>query len=891
SPRSSVSYFAVEIAGWFVIPSLYLKDLYYFFEKLERNGYIIKKILIQHDHAGNILNLNYFREFYRKDRMINPDHSQYQKKYEIDFNFNLKIEKTHDVSILEYIILNRIMFWSTSGFSFERRTETLKTIKSDLFHEILSRRTTIRRLIKNIEIFHEDKELKTDFLDFITNNERFGFFFIKEWLEKLIFSLKLIKKVLDPETNLKNIYQVQDFMRKANISTNIYENLLLENEDIMKRIFQDFLPKYFENRGGFKQEIEKYQRFLNLLESCFRLKIFDLKAIKRIIKDETIKNRIYSIKQNKLNEILQNYKLRNITSRDIDDILDLFLNKSVIKPLLINTINTTNFAKYFIEMIIIDNKETDDILNKIKAFFPRVVNDSGINFFSNERLRLVQLYLPNITEEEKELLIAIILNLFSENIISLKRYFFEGFLTPGDLKDFFDINNREFFYTPDLFEQFYIYINKIFGNELNSIEEKKFNKSVLFWSKNKNFKNLVKQIDDRVSREQTEFDFNKLSNLVNFHKNLEKIIITQDKMKLLKTQDFFQKYVKTIKFKPTLHHFNIGQYYLHIRPKDLNEIDFKLLFQNTFQKVKYPAYIDDTPSLFIKFLFPYRNPNMTYINWLAKSKKIISEYCIFYVKKFYPILHFDYNLGSNGWELEANHFKAFLQKVLFEPGYSKELSILKEFNIGDSRNSKNYSPNSDEFKNLSEIFDWKSIDLKSILGSRNYSLIDKITSLIQNNLIVPYIKLKNLDLQDKIYIILPSVEKKSIEVIIKVFSFFNYCFIYEIEGEFFIYENLDEIKFENGLLIKLYLPQTEISNFQKNFDLLFHYLKIKKYLILNDMVNGEELIKNIYGSSKFLETYNPLKNLIWNDKDRIWINHKLFNEKFEPIYPDLIPKN
>jgi len=134
------------------------------------------------------------------------------------------------------------------------------------------------------------------------------------------------------------------------------------------------------------------------------------------------------------------------------------------------------------------------------------------------------------------------------------------------------------------------------------------------------------------------------------------------------------------------------------------------------------------------------------------------------------------------------------------------------------------------------------------------------------------------------------LNKESIEVIIKVFSYFNYCFIYEIEGEFFIYENLDVIKFENGLLIKLYLPQTEISNFQKNFDLLFQFLKIKKYLILNDMVDGEQLIKNTYGSLKFLESYNPLKNLIWNDKDKIWMNHKLFNEKFEPIYPDLIPK-
>lgn len=91
-------------------------------------------------------------------------------------------------------------------------------------------------------------------------------------------------------------------------------------------------------------------------------------------------------------------------------------------------------------------------------------------------------------------------------------------------------------------------------------------------------------------------------------------------------------------------------------------------------------------------------------------------------------------------------------------------------------------------------------------------------------------------------------------------------------------------------MIKLYLPLTEISEFQRIFDLLFHFLEIDKYLILNDMVDGKNLIKNIYGNLKFLDSYNPLKNLKWNDKDKIWMNHKLFNEKFEPFYSDLIPK-
>ena len=38
-------------------------------------------------------------------------------------------------------------------------------------------------------------------------------------------------------------------------------------------------------------------------------------------------------------------------------------------------------------------------------------------------------------------------------------------------------------------------------------------------------------------------------------------------------------------------------------------------------------------------------------------------------------------------------------------------------------------------------------------------------------------------------------------------------------------------------------------------------------------------------------TCNPITNLKWNEKDKIWMNHKLYTEKFEKIYPDLIPQD
>lgn len=134
---------------------------------------------------------------------------------------------------------------------------------------------------------------------------------------------------------------------------------------------------------------------------------------------------------------------------------------------------------------------------------------------------------------------------------------------------------------------------------------------------------------------------------------------------------------------------------------------------------------------------------------------------------------------------------------------------------------------------------------------------------------------------------LPEIKKELNEKIIKIFSFFNRCRIYETEGEYFIYGFEKEKSFENGLLIELWFPQCELDEFFNIFDLLFQYLEIKHYIILTDLVKGKTLLKSIYESLEFLKEYNPLLNLKWNEKDKIWMNHKLFNERMEKIYPDL----
>ncbi len=231
-----------------------------------------------------------------------------------------------------------------------------------------------------------------------------------------------------------------------------------------------------------------------------------------------------------------------------------------------------------------------------------------------------------------------------------------------------------------------------------------------------------------------------------------------------------------------------------------------------------------------------------------------------------------------------------MQNVLFNPAYEANISEIREFDLNEISDPSIYGPDTQEYDALTHIYNTHSIDIKSYLGTRNFTAINKIIELLKKKLIFPYLSLKNLDFQDKISIILPDIKQEFNEKIIKIFSFFNVCRIYEIEGEFFIYGFQKARSFENGLMINLWFPKCELNEFLNVFGLLFEYLEIKHYVILTDLVNGKNLLKSVYGNLNFLKDYNPLKNLLWDNKNKIWMNHKLFTRKDEPIYRDLILK-
>lgn len=894
SSRSSPGKFSYEISFWLFSPKSYENDIIRFIEKLEEFGYIIDKTLIlQKEFKNNSINLNYFRNYYKKGRLINPKHPNYDEKYEISFETFYGSQKLQrEWTILDTMILENIVQWNVEAIGFERRTNVFRLIKSRIIYEILSQKNLIKNIKKKIQIIQDNTKIKQFFITLLNNNKNFGFFYIKEYLEGIKKYLVKVDKILFRNPDIKNIFQFQEYIKKNGIFNKLDEAILFDRTDLKKDVFNRFIPLYFNNIEAFKEHL----KYIGILSDFFKysnkLKIFNINALMRIIEDKFVSEKIYIKKQEKLDNIRQGIKNKKITGIVVDEIIDEFCNTEppLLIPFLISTLNTSNFAKYYLELIIKYSTETIEILSKIKHYFPRFVFIYGLNPFIKKKIIQIFIHIVNLNSIEKKILMTIFNNFLKDEIISVKRYFSDGFIEMPNIRSYYDLESQSFFYTKDLFEQYFNFVKTILGTKFKKFIEAPLKNQNLLWSSKESFDELINLVEDRFSRQQIDFNAKKLQDLEEFHSNLENLILNVQNFKQVKQSKFFKQYIKSIKFFPNFRNYGISHYFLYIRPLDLNQIDFRLLFNNTFQKIKFQASIGNNQSFFISYLFPFRNPNMSYINWLTKSKRIILEYCIFYIKSIHLILNFDRNLDSSGWDLDHKKFETHIQQILFNQKFKKFPLEIKTLKLSAPSTFQFLGPDTPNFTKLNNIYRIESIDIKSIVGTKRHSQEKAIIDLLKAKHLFPYLKLKNLDFQDKIYIILINLNKETIDKIIRIFSFFNYGFIYEIEGDYFIQELLDDGKFENGLMIKLYFPLCEISAFLKIFRKLFQFLHIKNFLILNDLISGKNLIKSIYSDLEISKEYNPLINLRWNNKDKIRMNNKLFNEKFEPFYPDLIPK-
>jgi len=882
-PRVSNANFSLELTGFFVIPRVYIKDLLYMIEKMERSNYIISKHCSMARDYSILVNLNYFLDSYKHGQILNIKNKNYSKSYELVFTltYNQEFNKIC-LTLLDFLILERIRYFSYLGVTFSRRREISNIIKSDFYDYIIAENNLIENLEESFKKLMNFPNLRNHFKNFLERNQKFGFFYLKGELDKW----KTYFNIIEQKSDLFDIFEFKEFIEKETIIHVIEESGIFNEVDLKSYGFKSLFSDYLNSNEKFLREVKELEFFSNFLELCSHLKIFDIMIILKIVTEPVLLKGIIKLKKQRLEDSKEKTILTNLSYKTINRKIDKFLfeEPQLIKPYLIATI-IPRMAVYFPQIILKSTSEVKKNLENLRRYFPRSYYYETEDLFGNQKFIYVQLSTMYLTKNEKIILISVFYQLFGKNIISFKRYPWSGLLETFSRMEFYDFNKTAFFYTPDLFEQYNLYTKKVLGEDIPPFIDQSVTEAKI-WPNNKNITNLIEEVNKRVRSENIKFNLDDLQKLAQFHLNLDRYFLHKNKYETLRKEKFFKEYIRSIKVMPAFHRFGLAQYILYISPFNFKDIDYRLLFTNTFQKIKLNASIDTSFSFFIKFIFPYFDPNTSYLNWLRCQNKL-REYCFFKVESVFQIIHFHGNLSSDGWQLDSNNFKQYIQNILFNPDDKSQTIKARKFSFINLKNSKNYNPESKQYKSLLEVYNWHSFDIRKKIPFLNNSTFDQIKFIIEDEVAYPYLTFKNLGFKEKIYFFLINIKKETINSLRNVFQYFNFAFLYEITGEYYIHGFDDKKQIINGLMIKLYLPECELADFLRIFEYIFQFLKIEKYLILPDLVNGEHFVKRIYGDNKIYENYNPLTNLIWDPKKKIWKNHKLFGPRFEYLYPDL----
>lgn len=877
--RTYESKFVVEVSGYFIIPINYLEDLKKYFRSLKNYGIVRKYFLFNIGSHENFLNLNYFKKrIFDKKLLLRKD-----KDYDENLIFSPSVKyisrENYEIDLLDIIIINRIRWFSTTGFSFEQKWKQLTKVKSDIFHYLLTQKNNINDLKKILNLYYSNPELKQNVLEVINSYKEFGFFYMKEQITTYLKLINLIENIINTNPDIINEIILFKNIKNYGIGPKLDENLEYKYFQFKENL-QNLFFEYFNKNSKYNEIKNNYQNYLNLLEIVEKLKIFNLKVIETILKKKEIAENIYSSKIQKIQKILKEYRLKKIKFQDIDDRLSQIVNSDPpgAVPFLITSISTRSICPILYNLLIKDTIDVEQKINYLKDIFPRVVKIRVTDMISRTKYLQLDLYSMDLNDNEKLNLLGFIKSIFNQNIITFRQNIASYIIQVFSFEDFFDVENNKFFYTKDLFEELSKYSLSLVKNEkifsdykTSRIEEVKFNNNLI------NKISFDKYAENLKPKKDLNLDLKIFQKIEALHENLEN--------EFLKNNDFsniikYFKFIKKINFFPAYQNFGLDNYYLYLKPNESNEIDWKMLFPLGFKNLKHTATLESSNSYLFQYIFPSKNPNFSYLNWLVKSKKNIDEYFSFSIKQIIPILNFNFNLGPNGFYFGYQTFEIIIQQILFNKSFDPPIQP-KYIDVSDKAGR---SIKGEYNKDLQTIIDLLDHSFINIIKLRHKSKLNTIKELIYNKLIYPYIKLKeNTGLKFKFYAILPGLTSEQIDKIVKIFHFLNYGFIYKIQGEFYLKEDNKTVKFENGLYLKFYLPDSAFNHFKQIVINLFNFFKIKHYLIFFDLIKGDLFVNNLFDKFKHP---NPMGCHFWDDHVKKWRNHKSLTQKFEFIYPE-----
>ncbi|MEJ2250866.1 MAG: hypothetical protein P8Y97_14585, partial [Candidatus Lokiarchaeota archaeon] len=746
-------------------------------------------------------------------------------------------------------------------------------------HIILNKNVLIENLQNLIVEIRENCDLKRNIITFLTKNNQKGIFAVHLKVSRIIELLDAIKTFLEKNKELQ-LTEVKSLLFKGKIFQDVEKNYLIKEIRKKELFFNKWVKLYYQNPKKFIDKEVKYVLLLKLLSSFMQMKIYSFKQIIDFIKEESSPEFLSQARKN-LETLGRIYNSRDLTSEALYQKIQTYLNYKppVIKPFLLNAISTSHIPQYLPSLILRYNSHTLEKVKKIESYFLRTVTIHFTDFTTRGKMIHFTLFSISLSRFERTILLSLLYRIFQSDLLHFKQCVFSNYYNSPDFDNHYDFEKQKMIYSEDLFLEFQKYLQSLFPSGFpykSKLTESRDYLNIIWETKYNSFEDLINQINERVQEEKLRFDKVLLNKLTLFYDNLS--------FKTFKSeidQEIFQQYIDTLEFIPAYNHFGFSEDILFFTSFDPDKLDLRLLLSNTFTNVEIPCEIQDTLTMKVDFIFPFRNFNDSYLNWYAKSLQNIEFYSYFTIKKIYSLFHFDTNFTSKGWKLNAIAFKSHIQKILFDPAFNDYVYNMKKFDTSEQQ-TEIFGLNSEEFKMLTKI---QNFSIKNL--HFNKSLLDIIKILLKKGLIFPTITLKNLDLKEKFCVLLPTVKKEHIPLFLKIFHYFNYGYFYEIEGKYFKYRREEEF-FEKELYVEMFLPHCDFPKFKEVLIDLFAYLAYKDYLIINDLVPGDHIIKNVFHEYD-PSTYNPFLNLEWNDVDKIWMNEKLFDEGFTPKYPNLNP--
>ena len=175
----------------------------------------------------------------------------------------------------------------------------------------------------------------------------------------------------------------------------------------------------------------------------------------------------------------------------------------------------------------------------------------------------------------------------------------------------------------------------------------------------------------------------------------------------------------------------LENYYLYLKPSVPKVIDWKMLFPLGFKSIKYTGSLESANSYLFQYVFPTKNPNFSYLNWVLKSKREIDEYLSFSVKKIIPVLNFNFNIGPNGFYFGYQTFEIFVQKMLFDKFFVPSID-LKSFNVSEKDDKAIRGKFNPDFKNIVDLSGQNFLDM---INLRHKSRLNNIKDLINKKMI------------------------------------------------------------------------------------------------------------------------------------------------------------